>query len=202
LRGLIEVKKEQLNTIITALNCLKGEKLQYVMRAGSMGDFGLGDLVDVDDNTQDDNRKFVPIRKLPRFIIHVDGRFRMTCGDEIILSKNDMFCPSTTKENEPGFDWSAWAADENDGWDVKGNNRYDEICSQYFNDEPFDFAVKKVTVSKWGDLKIEFENGFVLETFVDASGDEECWCFFVVNDLNSFITITGRGLSVDDDVDG
>jgi hypothetical protein len=170
------------------------------MRAGSMGDFGLGDLVDVDDNVQDDNRKFVPIRKLPRFAVHVDGRFRMTCGDEIILSKDDMFNPSSKKENEPDFDWDKWATDEIDGWDIRGNNRYDEICNNYFSNELFDFIVQKVTVSRWGDLKIEFENGFALETFVDVSLDDECWRFFVTNTSDSHIVITGQGLSADDDV--
>ena len=194
------MKKEDLAIVSEALNRLKGEKLRYINRAGSMGDFGFGDDIEKNAYRHNEHMELVPTSvNSPKFAVHIDGRFRMTCGDEIILSKNDMFNPSTKKESEPNFNWDTWATDENDGWDVRDNNRYDEICSRYFNGELFEFTVKKVTVSKWGDLKIEFENGFALEIFVDASGDEECWCFFVVNDMNSFVTITGQGLSVDID---
>lgn len=189
------MNKKQLSIITKALSSLNGEQLQTVMRAGSMADIGFGNYIDKTVNRRNEQNILVPtVVHVPKFALHIDGRFRITCGDEIIVAKNDMFNPSSKKESEPNFDWDVWATDEDDGWDVRGNNRYDEICSHYFSDELFEFTVKKVIVSKWGDLKLEFENGFVLEIFVDASKNEECWRFFVANNLNSHIVITGQGL--------
>lgn len=189
------MKKEQLIIVSQALDCLKGENLRYVMRAGSMGDLGFGNDVDKTVNRRNEQNLLVPtVARVPKFALHIDGRFRITCGDEIILAKNDMFHPSSKIESKPDFDWDAWATNEIDSWDVRGNNRYDEICSHYFSGELFQFTIKKVIVSKWGDLRLEFENDFILETFVDVSKDEECWRFFVANDLSSHIVITRQGL--------
>ncbi|MDR0221769.1 MAG: hypothetical protein LBI54_10255 [Lachnospiraceae bacterium] len=164
-----------------------------------MATMGLGEDVEGVKNRRNEHGEFVPTAVLsPKFAVHIHGRFRITCGDRIVLAKNDMFEPSSKIENEPGFDWDAWESDENDGWDAVGNNRYDELCSRYFADEPLEFVVKKATVSRWGDLKVVFENGFVLETFVDNTGDIECWVFFEDGGKGIFIEITGQGLTAEE----
>jgi len=190
------MNKKDLNTIYQAMNCLMGQKLQYFMRAGAMGDLGFGDYVERETHQFDENKKLIPVvDSVPRYILHIDTPFRLVCGCDIILANGDMFQPSYTKENEVDFNWSSF------NWDVNGNNRFDEIVKNYFGDDPGEFTVKKIMVNKFGDLKIEFEKGFILETFTNVSGSEECWRFFEIGSDKHDTVITGQGLEADDGID-
>lgn len=186
------MKQEQIKRISESLKKLSGEKLRAVMRAGSMADFGFGDYVEKQAHRYDENRKLVPVNvSVPRLALHVDCCFRMTLGEKIVLSKGDVFQPSTQTENGADFSWEGFE------WDVHGNNRFDEIAPTVLDEEANDFIVEKITVSKWGDLKIVFSNGFVLETFIDSSGLEECWRFFEAGAENHLI-VNGQGIEEDD----
>lgn len=186
------MKKEYIKIISEALTRLNGEKLDKIMRAGSMADFGFGDFIEKEIHRYDENKKITSkIISVPRFALHIDCCFRLICGNKIVLSKSDMFQPTTEIENEPDFDW------DNFDWDVQRNNRFDEIANNYFGEESPNFIVKAITVNKWGDLKIKFENSFILETFTDSSGSEECWRFFE-SGSEEHIVVSGQGLENDE----
>lgn len=182
------MNKKQLSIITKALSSLNGEQLQTVMRAGSMADFGFGSFVEKEIRRFDDKKKLVTkIVSVPRFSLHVDCHFRLSCGNEIILSRGDIFQPSITLLQDADFDFESF------NWDVNGNNRYDEIVKKIFQTEPSSIKIKKVTISSLGDIKLYFTNDFLMEISPDISGSEECWRFFETGS-EEHIVVSGQGL--------
>ena len=157
------MKKCEIELINKLLSKLVGQPLRKICRAAATVLMSYGD----DDG----------------YALHVDCSFRMTCGSRIVFAISDMFLTSTKLIEEDDFDWGSFE------WDVIGNNRFDERVKKYFYDEPFGFIVKKISVSKLGDLAISFENGFELELF--ASGLEENWRFFECGDTDYHLVIAG-----------
>ena len=188
------MKKEHLQTIREALTQLHGEKLQQVTRAGSMASFGFGAYVEKQVHRYNENRVLMAKTiTAPQLALHIDCSFRLTCGVDILVSKGDMFQPASIVESEQDFDWDCF------DWDVQGKNRFDEAVSRYFCEALGDFVVAKAAIGKWGDLKITFANGFVLETFTDSSGNEECWRFFEIG-AETHVVVSGQGLVQDEAV--
>lgn len=186
------MNKKDVKIVTEALSKLNGLKLQTVMRAGSMGDFGFGDYVEKEVRRFDDEKKIVTkIVSVPKYSFHIDCHFRLSCGDEIVLSRGDIFQPANTLLQNLDFEYNAF------NWDVNGNNRFDEIAKEYFSGDPSSFTIKKVKISRLGDVKLYFENSFILEVSPDISGKEECWRFFE-SGSDEHIIVNGQGLGEDE----
>ena len=170
---------------------LEGEKLRRILRAGAMGNLGFGEWVDVEFSFfrkgQEREKKIIPV---PRLALHISDGFRITCGNEILMGRKDMFSPSEKIAGQDDFDWDTF------DWDIQGNNRYDEFAAEKLGVNPEGFTVKKVTVNLLGDLNIEFENGFLLKTFTGSSGNVEAWRFFDYNagEEVHHLEVCGQGL--------
>ena len=107
-----------------------------------------------------------------RFELQIESDARMRCGNEILMGRGDMFEPSKKLAGQDDYDSATFE------WSIRGNNYYDEFAEEKLGENPDGFTVKKATISLLGDLKIEFENGYLLETFTGTSGNEEGWRFF------------------------
>lgn len=140
------------------LKQIHNAKLGSITRAGSMADFGFGDLIEKKTRAFDENRQII-IQKttVPKFALHIDGRFRLSLGDAIILAKDDMFEPSDASLANPDFNM------EHFDWDSQGNNRYDVVCATLRDHDLHDFVALSTHVNRLGDLKIQFSNGFCLK---------------------------------------
>ncbi|MCL2353902.1 MAG: hypothetical protein FWC69_04660 [Defluviitaleaceae bacterium] len=198
------MKKRDIEIIKKALSKLVGQSLRDAYRfAGASIHFGFGDMLEDDcfykDESgklaRDESGKLLRRKSLrPKYALRNECAMRVTCGNEILFAKADIFLPNTKLmkkaniENDGIFDWKAF------DWDVVGDNYFDEMIEKYIGDDPFEFVVKKIDVSKFGDLKISFENGFVLELFVDGSGGEESWRFFDVFSEERHLVVLGDGI--------
>jgi hypothetical protein len=192
--------KKELCIVTNALECLKGEKFRCIHRAANMGTLGFGKDVERLTKRKNKDNVWVPtVDKVSKYALHIQSRFRFTCKDEIIVGTNDMYYPSSKIFTKPDFDWTKWYDGEYGERDAIGNESFDEICEQYFNNELTDYIVKTIKANKFGDLKIEFENGFKLEVFVDTCGDDECWRFFDMESEDDHLVVTGQGLLIRDD---
>ena len=198
------MKRKDIEIIRDKLSILLGQPLRDVFRFGGASlHFGFGDMLEDDcfykdecgKLARDESGKLLKRKKLrPKYSLHSQCGMRMTCGNEILFAKADIFLPNTKLmkkadiENDGVFDWDAF------DWDVVGANYFDEMIEKYIGDDPFEFVVKKIDVSKFGDLKISFENGFILELFVDGSGGEEIWRFFDVFSEKRHLVVLGDGI--------
>lgn len=185
--------KRDIQYISEALTVLKNQKLPRVIRAATLAEFQFGDYIEKEFNHYEKGKIMSTNRRMvPKLQLHVDCCFRLICGDTIILSRGDIFEPTSVMENDPDFDWDQF------DWDIIGNNRFDEMVERYFTNEENDFIVEDIKVSPLGDLQIDFTNGFILEVFTDISGADECWRFFELgSDIHT--VITGQGLDDDED---
>lgn len=122
--------------------------------------------------------------------IATHGVFRWTYKDRVILAYQDIFQPSIAILDDNGlgirggdeikdFDFNEW-----------GNNRFDEINEQNFKpiyQQTKGFVVKKIDISRFGDLTIKFENGYRLEIFIDVSDPLNCWEFYQPGEINNIM---------------
>lgn len=53
--------------------------------------------------------------------------------------------------------------------------------------------INSVYFSSVGDLKIQLSNGHVIEIFVNATSDKECWRFFESNTKKAHLVFKGTG---------
>lgn len=183
------MNKKEHTILLNKISVLNGQKLSYVSRAGTMINLGFGELVKNKVAYKTEEGKFATKEVLTsRYALHLDCTFRVTCGNEILLSKCDIFNPNSTLMKAPDF------IEEEFDWDIIGNNNFDEKAKKHFIDTDLNFVIKKVTISKFGDLKILLSNDFCLEAFIDSSENEECWRFFEVgNTDNAHLVITSNG---------
>ena len=165
------MNKNEQDIILSRLLILTGQKLNQVSRAGTMINLGFGEFVKSKVAYKTEEGKYETREVLtPKYALHIDCSFRVTCGDKIMLSKYDIFQPSS----EHKYD----ADEENFEWDINGANRFDESAKIHFSESKLKFYVKKISINKFGDLKITLSNDFYIELFIDASENEECWRFF------------------------
>lgn len=181
------MNKKEKTAIIAKLSVLNDKMLRSVSRAGTMVSFGFGDLVESTVAQKTDDGKIITKKaNVPQYALHIDCSFRINCGDKIMMSQRDIFCPSSeimAEYDEDEFEW-----------DIVGNNRFDEESQNHFVDTTMDFFVKKITISDVGDLTISLTNDFSIDIFVDSSENEECWRFFEAgNTNNSHLVVTGDG---------
>lgn len=186
------MKKCDIDLISNKLSVLINQPLCSVSRGGGSIFIGFGELVEKDCWYLTEDKKAALKKQLVgKYALHIECGSRFICGDEIIIAKRDMFMPNSEIYNQPDFDW------DNFNWDVKGNNYFDELAKQYLSTDSYGFIVNKITVNMFGDLKICFENKFVLELFADISGGEECWRFFEA-DSEGHLVVSGQGIERDE----
>lgn len=114
----------------------------------------------------------------PKCALHIECSSRFICGDEVVLAKSDLYEPTSAQAKNEDFDW------EHFDWDVKGQNRYDELAAIYFSSDAPKWIVKKVSVNRLGDLKLYFTNNFELQVLIDTSEYHKCWRFFETGNSN------------------
>ena len=78
-------------------------------------------------------------------------------------------------------------------WDVQGNNLFDEKVQPLFP-EGSQITVTAAGLSGNCDLTITFSNGSCLESFVNASSQEECWRLFMPDLEHGDLVVTGVGM--------
>ena len=101
-----------------------------------------------------------------KYSLHIQCPCRFVESSIIILSSNDIYCPSPDFSGNSDFDW-----------DVQGNNLFDYKAKKLLKKEIF--TVAECSVNAFSDLVICFENGTSLMTFCANSGeDEEQWRIF------------------------
>lgn len=161
------------------LSVLNDQKLKSISRVGTMVSLGFGDLVKnkVVQKTEEGN--FITKEVfVPQYALHIDCSFRIKCGNSIMMSQRDMFCPNSEMIKSANFNEDEFE------WDIIGNNSFDEKAQKHFVDTGLDFTIKKININSCGDLKILLSNDFSIEVFVDSSEKEECWRFFEVGNAD------------------
>ncbi len=155
---MTEVKDEFSNYI----NNLKNQNLVYICRAASMLCLGFGEkmLINIGGKQID----------VCKYRVHIQCSWRViNPSHKILLAQNDIFEPKQNEEYTDDFDW-----------DMKNNNLFDEKSKLWFDSLTNPYVIK-VQIDYISDLIIEFSNGDILQTFIDASNDNECWRFFESN---------------------
>lgn len=176
--------------ILETLSILVGKRLNWIGRAAAMASLGFGDPVLMERIVRKEDGTFGTEKQMiPPYALHIDGIYRLICGEQVFLGKGDVFEPASGQQNKEDFDWESFE------WDIIGNNRYDEIGEKLLETSSPPLIVEKVSVNRLGDLSIHLTNGFKLEALIDTSGEEECWRFFEVgNEDSPHLVVTGQGI--------
>lgn len=187
--------KEDFHIINKNIEIIIGKEMSKPTRCASMLSLGFGELVKKQVRRIDENKNIIfKTVDVPRYALHIDCRFRFTCGYDIIIEKGDMFIPSNKYLQEHNIDEESFDEEKfNKDWDKIGNNFYDELIDKYFPDNEYKFIVKTASINRFGDLQIIFENGFAVQTFTDLRDDHECWRFFEKGSKNHTV-VSSKGL--------
>jgi len=185
------MNRQDIKFIQEKLSIILHQPLRYVIRGGGSIFISFGELIEKDTWDRDENGNKVNERKIliGKYNLHIECNSRFICGDKVIMGKWDVYQPTSEQEKNQDFDWNTF------DWDIKGNNRYDELSSRYFSEDSPEFLVEKITVNKFGDLKIHLTNYFVLEIFIESSSNDECWRFFESgNSDKPHLVVSGQGI--------
>jgi len=187
------MNKQQINTITTVLSVMEGAKLQNVRREGFTMLLELGDLFEREITVETENEKQEKkTLKIAPYTLHIDCDFRMICNSKVIIGRTDVYAPTSKHLENEDFDWGCF------DWDTEEGNRFDELLPKYFSDDFSEYIIGKISVNKFGDLKIKFLNGFEFEAYIDTSGNDECWSFFETgNNGKPHLVVSGKGIEKD-----
>jgi hypothetical protein len=130
-------------------------------------------------------------------VLHISCAYRVGRDCEIILTENDYYVPSTEIQEKADAEGRAVDFDE-DRIGKLGNNRIDEIMESRFKNLE-GFVVKSVAINAFGDLRIQFTNGYSIDAFIDTSDVDECWRFFHPTQEDDLV-VTGKGIQQDDEI--
>ena len=191
--------KLEINKIHESLSVLIGQPMTSIGRSGIVTYVNFGELIEVDDFLFDkegrvvysENKKPVTFKVMEgKYAIEGNCCTRFICDDEIILSKRDISLPNTQIGSRPDFSF------DNFKWHIPGNNYYDEAIDKYRLKDITGFIIKKIEVSKFGDLTILFGNGYALEYFMDTSSTNDAmnWNFHEITATRSIITVSSSGI--------
>lgn len=194
------MKKEEIQKIKDKIDVLIGMRMVEIERLGNTVGFG---FISIDKDEAIIKNQLREIERIaPDYTIDAFGMFRWTYRDRVVLARQDMFEPSLAILKANGLDVREGAQVPDFDCDEYGNNRFDEINEQNFKpiyEQTKSFLVKKISISKFGDLTMDFENGYGLEIFIDASDPLNCWEFSEICKANN-ITI-GANEIVEEDID-
>lgn len=124
------------------------------------------------------------------YALHIQSDWRIVNYEkkEIMLASSDFYLPKSGEIYGKDFDW-----------DVQGNNLFDEKSQIWLQDRA-PIYVREYKINRWGDLLLIFSNNDRLEVFITTSEDEECWRTFKMDEEEKHLVVTGRGVSVEQEV--
>jgi hypothetical protein len=119
-------------------------------------------------------------KEVGELALHIQCPWRITSGNEIFVGSRDVYYPvdSDGRQASDDFDWD------------RSPNRRGELLNRLFNGNRL-FIVHSTELGPGGSLRIEFENGFLLEAFPDNSLSLEHWRFFSPGDDRSHFIVAG-----------
>jgi len=82
-------------------------------------------------------------------------------------------------------------------WDILGNNLYDEKIKTWL--ESHDRTISDYKLEKNLDLTVTFDDGDVLEIFINTTTTTECWRFFECNS-HDHVVVSGKDVLIGDEV--
>ena len=140
------------------IKLIEGKQLQEIGRVADLIWLAIGDM-----------RECMIANKMrlrSAYAIHISCACRVIgINHEILFTGDDKYFPKPDLPFDEDFDW-----------DVQGNNLFDHKAKNWLlSNSPL--YVNSVEISRYGDLKILFNNKNLLETFVSYS-EEESWRFF------------------------
>ncbi len=106
------------------------------------------------------------------YSLHLQTWFRIFRGEEVLITDGDKYNPTAEMEAAADFDYLEF------DWDVQGGNRFDAWVNECARQILYDANVTKIEVNALGDVRLHLSNGAVLEVFLGATNDDECWRFF------------------------
>lgn len=171
---IVEIKEK--------LAILKGKPLRSFKGLATFGYITFGDQVEVkgaslrDENGQqirDENGKTIHETEVEgEYWLYTDSAFRFTIGHNIITANADIDLPTQLIASDPNFSFDTFNNR------IDGNRRLEEQIERHFFDNDFsDYIVKDITVNKFGDFTIYFENDFIIESFCNSFTAFEDWVF-------------------------
>ena len=107
-------------------------------------------------------------RTIPEFSLHLQTHWRFRDGDTILLGSRDIYHPYSQDIDE-------------DNWDYAETNRPDcessvfDVVSKQVSAALKKQYVTSSSMTAYGDIRIEFSNGYVFEAFVPDSTKTEEW---------------------------
>jgi len=117
---------------------------------------------------------------VPEYSLHFQTQWRFVKDEVIIVASRDIYIP-----NNPEIDIAEWdydligrSDDESSIFDVVTKDLVKKLENA---------TVKNFCVNAFGDLKIEFSNGIVFESFTPSAKKDEEWRFLSAYDDRHFI---------------
>lgn len=162
------------------LKRLIGLPLQKAGRASDLVWFGFGNFVKIED------KRHGGYREVAEYSLHIQCAWRITDFEKIITGSSDRFIPNSQIKDYEEFNW-----------DVQNANRCDEQLKVLLDKLSTDLIVKDVTVNKFGDAKIFFNDDYLLEVIPDNSTADEAWRLFNNGGDTEHLVITGTGVNLE-----
>ncbi|MBE7038559.1 MAG: hypothetical protein E7404_06640 [Ruminococcaceae bacterium] len=180
------MNKIELDKVMKNLIQLKEQPINEILRTGSMLCLGFGDKVTSKTVYKTAEGVFDVKESLKsKYALHIDGLFRISFNNKILLTQDDIFKPSVALQDNDFYE-------ETFQWDIKGHNKFDEKIANIFDLTKSPLLVKAIQVNKYGDLNINLSNNYDIDVFIDTSEAEECWRFFEIgNNETPHIVIMG-----------
>lgn len=194
------MKKQEIQKIEDKVDVLTGQRMVEMERWDDYAEFGFVPA-ETDEKIIQEQLKTIE-RIQSDYTIAAFCTFRWTYKDRVVLAEQDIFQPSLPilEKNKLGIREGAEVKDFN--FNKHGNNRFDEINEQNFRpifEQTRSFIVKKINISKFGDLTMEFENGYRLEIFINVSDPHNCWEFYQLGTVNNIMV--GANEIIQEDID-
>ena len=104
-------------------------------------------------------------------MLHIQCAFRIRDKDGILVTNLDMFEPSDSVYEKPGFNFDDF------DWDIQGENLFDQWVRSLNPDFISALTVLDARVSICGDLTMLLDQDIVLEVFNNVTA-RECWRLF------------------------
>lgn len=154
------------------IKLIEGKQLQRIGRAVDIIWLAIGEKIE---------RMIAgKMRSRGTYAVHISCAFRVSnVNHGILFTGDDKYCP------KPGL-----PDDENFHWDNPGDNLSDYKAQLWFSSNN-PIYIRSAEISRFGDLKIIFNNGDLLEAFVSYS-EEESWRFFEPGMDTSHLVISGN----------
>ena len=103
----------------------------------------------------------------PEYSLHLQTQWRFICDNQIILGSRDIYTPFS---DNAGDDWDYAPQGRPD----TDSSIFDVVSKRLAQDLTGHYVVKS-TLSPFGDIFIQFSNGYRFEAFIPASAKDEEW---------------------------